>query len=100
MKLIYGQKIRHKTSGKVVEFQGVFSQHRGKIKIQTSDLDFGPIYLDQFEEVEVEEVVEVEKVVEEEVSLKWTLATKPEAYLKRFGDNGPQSKLAKEILGV
>lgn len=31
---------------------------------------------------------------------KWTLKTSPEEYLERYGDDGPNSALAREVLGL
>ena len=76
-----GQKLRHKATGKVVEFRHVTSRFRGKTKIQTSDLDLGPQFADAFE------------VVVEELE-PWTLKTSPEDYLKRYPE-GKNAKLAK-----
>lgn len=78
-----GQKVRHKKTGEVAVFKREYSNTRGRVKVLTSG-PWGPIDVDMIEMHE-----------EPDPPPPWPLKTSPEAYLKKYGDDGPKSELAK-----
>jgi hypothetical protein len=80
-----GDQLLHVRSGKVVEFRRINRIHRGIVKVETSELDFGPLDLRVFELVE--------KPKEQKTELPpWKLKTPPADYLAKCEASGKGNK--------